>query len=559
MYKLLLVDDEEDVRDGLVEEIDWANLGFQVVDTAENGREAAELFDKQIPDVVVTDIQMPFMDGLQLAGWIREHYPMTKIIILTGFDEFEYAQKAIKLQIDEYVLKPFTSQELVDVVLKVKHQMETEMAEKENAQVLMEHYRKSIPVLRELFLSQLVSRRMTRDEIREKASSYGVELEGESFLASVIRIDYVHNSLEMHRQQGLEAPSGSLRYSEDRYLQLFAVLNIAEEICERHEGFKVFIHLEDCVLLSTLPVREAGTAAQQTLAVLEEIRMNVFKYLKLTMTAGAGTVCAEPGDLHQSYQKAMQALDYRLILGNDRVIWIGDVESQSAESLTFDELKEQSLIRCIKVGTPEELDEILGTLFSGIHIAQLSVQDCQVYLMEILTCMMKVAKEHDVELEEWFGAEAYPFAEIYKFNNLHEVKQWMGSICLKLMNSIAQGRQSGYNQLVENAKEYIRLHYHDSDISINKVCKQLHISTGYFSSIFKKEVKMTFVNYLMHIRMEAAKESLRTTDHKTFEIAEAVGFSDPNYFSFCFRKKFGISPKEYRNGAGGGQTIEHRT
>ncbi|MCJ8014295.1 response regulator [Paenibacillus sp. KQZ6P-2] len=551
MYKLLLVEDEEDVRDGLVEEIDWESCGFQVVDTAENGREAAELIDKHIPDVVVTDIQMPFMDGLQLAGWIREHYRATKIIILTGYDEFEYAQKAIKLQIDEYVLKPFSSQELVEVVLKVKLQMDAERSEKENIHVLMEHYRKSIPVLRELFLSQLVSRSMSTDEIREKSSSYGMELEGQSFMASVLRLDYVHNHLTEPEEGVQMVSSSSLKYSEDRYLQLFAVLNIAEEICQRLEGFKVFIHLEDCVLLSAQLEQDSGQAAQLTLAVLEEIRINVYKYLKLTITVGAGTVCTQPGEIHQSYQKAMQALDYRLILGNDRVIWIGDVESGQYESLSFDELKEQTLIRCIKVGTPEEMDAVLSQLFSGMQLAQLSVQDCQVYLMEILTCVMKVAKEFSVELEELFGAGTYPFAEIYKYNNLQEVKQWMSGICLKLMNSIAQGRQSGYNQLVENAKEYIRLHYQDCEISINKVCKHLHISTGYFSSIFKKEVKMTFVNYLMQIRMEAAKELLRSSDLKTFEIAERIGFSDPNYFSFCFRKKFGISPKEYRNGAGG--------
>ncbi len=121
MYNLILVDDEEDVREGLLEEIAWEEYGFQVIDKAENGREATELIEKHLPDVVVTDIQMPFMNGLDLAEWIRNHYPNTKIIILTGYDEFVYAQKAIKMQIDEYVLKPFSSKELVDILLKVKH------------------------------------------------------------------------------------------------------------------------------------------------------------------------------------------------------------------------------------------------------------------------------------------------------------------------------------------------------------------------------------------------------------------------------------------------------
>ena len=120
MYKLLLVDDEEDVREGVVREINWEAIGFEVVDKAENGKEALEMVERLQPDVVVTDIQMPFMNGLQLAEAIRERFPTIKLIILTGHDEFEYAQRAIKLHIDEYVLKPFSAQELVNALLKVK-------------------------------------------------------------------------------------------------------------------------------------------------------------------------------------------------------------------------------------------------------------------------------------------------------------------------------------------------------------------------------------------------------------------------------------------------------
>jgi len=120
-----------------------------------------------------------------------------------------------------------------------------------------------------------------------------------------------------------------------------------------------------------------------------------------------------------------------------------------------------------------------------------------------------------------------------------------------MMNSIASVRQSSYKRLVAQAVEYVKNHYHESDISIHKVCRQLHISAGYFSSIFKKEMNTTFVNFLLQVRMEAAQELLLTTDLKTFEIAERVGYTDPNYFSFCFRKKWGMSPKEYKNMARG--------
>ena len=127
MYKLLLVDDEEDVREGVVREINWEAIGFEVVEKAENGREALEMVERLQPDVVVTDIQMPFMNGLQLAEAISERFPTIKLIILTGHDEFEYAQKAIKLHIDEYVLKPFSAQELINALLKVKEQIQEEV------------------------------------------------------------------------------------------------------------------------------------------------------------------------------------------------------------------------------------------------------------------------------------------------------------------------------------------------------------------------------------------------------------------------------------------------
>jgi len=154
MYKLILAEDEEDVREGIIGQINWERYGFEIVEQAENGREAADAIDRLLPDVVVTDIQMPFMNGLQLAEWIRKYHPNTKIIILTGYDEFEYAQKAIKLQIDEYILKPFSSQELIDVLLKVRGTIEAEIAEKENIYVLSEHYRKSLPVFQNLLIRE---------------------------------------------------------------------------------------------------------------------------------------------------------------------------------------------------------------------------------------------------------------------------------------------------------------------------------------------------------------------------------------------------------------------
>lgn len=555
MYKLILADDEEDVREGLLQLIDWENVGFTVADTAENGKEAAEMVEKHVPDVVVTDIQMPFMNGLQLAEWIRGHYPVTKIIILTGYEEFEYAQKAIRLGIDEYILKPFSAAELADILRKVKKQIDAELAEKENVQQLTEHYRKNLPVLQSLFLSSLVSRRLKETEIQEKSQHYGLDLNASEYMVSILRINATPSRKEAVSTGSGEAGSGmasgslSLKDTNDTQLRLFAVYNITDEIVKRYPADKVFIHHDEVVLLSVRRHEGSEDLAGRTLQLLEEIRFSVERFLKLTVTIGAGRAAARLNDAVFSYEEALKALDYRVILGGNKVIWIEDVESRQYVPLAVDELKEKELVRCLKVGSDQELEQLLKDMFGVLADNQISYQDFQVYLLEILTSVIKVAKDSRADLDKLFGDGPGFLGQFAKFAHADEAKSWFLDICMKLKHSIASDRQSSYNKLVEEAKEYILENYGDHDLSIAKVCQQLHISAGYFSNIFKKETKTTFVSYLMGARMEAARLLLAATDLKAFEIAERVGFSDPNYFSFCFRKKFGISPKEYRGGA----------
>ncbi|MGQ7280674.1 response regulator [Brevibacillus thermoruber] len=549
MYTLLLIDDEEDVREGVVREIDWQAYGFAVVGTAENGQEALEKMERSVPDIVVTDIKMPFMDGLELAAVVKERYPTVKIVILTGFDEFEYARKAVKLQIDEYVLKPFSAGELIDALLKVRARLDEEAAEKKNIRLLKEHYQKSLPVLREVFLTSLITRRLPEADIREKAHAYQIDLEGNGFVVGAVSIDRPCVGEDPANRSA--PPPIRQAWGEDRELLLFAVRNIVQEVVDKHRLGIVFTNNDHVVLIAVHQEREREAVLRKTAAVLEEARQFVEKFCEFTVTAGIGTVTGELADLSFSYEDAVAALDYRVVLGNNRVICVDDVEKRCVEKVRFDERKEHALIRCLKVGTPQELKDILDELFAEIAYARVSIKDYHIYLLEILTAILKAAKGANLDPERVFGENLQWFTDIHKSQTLQETKDRLLHICSGMMNSIASDRQSSYKRLVAQAVEYVKNHYHESDISIHKVCRQLHISAGYFSSIFKKEMNTTFVNFLLQVRMEAAQELLLTTDLKTFEIAERVGYADPNYFSFCFRKKWGMSPKEYKNMARG--------
>ncbi|WP_339206731.1 response regulator [Paenibacillus sp. FSL K6-3182] len=544
MYKLLLVDDEPEVTEGLMSEIDWKSCGFSEVRTAGNGKEAMEIFEKMEPDVLITDISMPYMNGLELSEWARKIYPITRIVILSGHDEFEYAKQAIHLQVEAYVLKPFSAKQLTDTIAEVAKRMDEEREKRTNIELLEEHYRTSLPIVREKFLSSLITRKQSYKDISIKAAKYGMELKGEGYIVSIIAV----NHSEHQKDAELQPPSHSLASSTDLDLKLFSVCNIAAEIWNKHLLGKVFIHQDQVVLFTVSPELDKGLVMEKTQDALKEILQSIERFLRFPVMIGVGTFTQDVGNLKYAYEAATVALDYRRILGNNLIICIDDMESRVNDKLLFDEWKEQNLVRTVKLGTEKELEEVIDGLFDEISRIQAPVHEYQHYLLEMVTAIIKLTKAYESDNDDIFAGGWGILNQYQKLNSMQETKAWFGDLCAKVRVRIASRRQHTYKQIVEDAIHYTKEHYHDSDLSIAKVCAHLHISAGYFSGLFKKELKMTFGAYLLQLRMEQAKELLRTTELKAFEIAEKIGFADPNYFSLSFKKYAGLSAKEYRSG-----------
>ncbi|MFE6075106.1 response regulator [Paenibacillus sp. NPDC057886] len=526
MYRVLLVDDEEDVREGLVVEVDWEALDLRIVGLAENGREALEMAERVEPDIVVTDISMPFMDGLELAKRLRERNPLVKVVILTGYDEFDYARQAVSLSVDEYLLKPFSAGHLTELLTRLRAQMADEVAEREDVQQLRDHYYTSLPLLQADLMATLLHRQKSPEYIHGKAKQCGLDLHGERYGVSVL-------TLHMDGDQ-----------SEDAELKQFAALNIAAEVWTEHGAGHAFMHQETIVLLYVDRWGgEDGEKRQQQ--ALENVMRSINHYLRIPATVGSGSIVNTLAGVKHAYEDALLALDYRLVPGTDSLIYIADVERQTAGKLRFDELKQQTLTRCLKAGTQAELEDALEIIFREITVEH-GRSDIQLYLIEVLTNVWKAAQASGEAMEDIFGAGFQLYADLFRLAGLSEAQGKVREVCLLVQHRIASGRQHVYKDIVEQALSFTKEHYADPDLSIQKVCGHLHISPGYFCGIFKKEVQLTFLQYLMQMRMEAAKELLRSTEMKSFEIAGQVGFAEPNYFSFCFKKHIGISPKEYR-------------
>ena len=534
MYKLLLVEDEEEVRKGIVNKIDWEKYGFQIIGEADNGRDAIDIIERTVPDIVITDIRMPFMDGLELCQYIKEKYPLIKVILLTGFDEFKYAQQAIKLNIMEYILKPISSEELTTCLIRIKDKVDMEMAQRKDMEALREYYIKSLPVMRDKFLTSLITTRQKKEDIISKVSDFNVKLKGEGFATSVISINgsIIENKV----------------YSKDD-IELFkiAICNISEEIVEKHFLGVVFMHSNFIVIIFAFDSFEKELILDKTFKCIDEIRQNIEKYLKLSVTIGIGNICCDISSISDSFKNAVSALDYRFIISNNRIIYIEDLEPQYMSRIIFDEVKEHMLTSTLKVGTREKFSLVIDILFNDITDTKASFSDYQMYLLEILACIVKVSKSLALDMGTVSGHNYNLFEEMFKFNTIDDVKNWFKDIGTRLIVQISGKRQDVCELIVEKARDYVKANYSDNDISITKVCHYLHISPSYFSALFKRETGETFINYLIKVRMDLARDLLSTTRMKTFEIAEKVGYLDHHYFSYCYKKYFNISPTGYRN------------
>lgn len=532
MYKLLIVEDEAEVRNGIRNNIDWGIMGFEVIAEAGNGREALDIIENSKPDVVITDITMPIMDGLELSYILKEEYPTIRTIILTGYDDFKFAQRAIKYGVSDYLLKPVLPEDLSKLMLRIKNEIDSEIAEKEDIQKLRLYYQQSIPIIKDKFLTLLISTEIENDEIENKKASLKLDLDGEGFTAAAASIN--------------SETTGNWG-NDDYELLKFAILNIAQEKTKKRSMGEVFFHANNLVFILKFDKYDVKSNYHSAYTLLEEIRQSVEKYLKITITLGNGNICNTLQKINESYKSAVTALDYKLIIGDNRVIYIGDIEPQATYNLIYDDIKERNLINSIKFGTKKDVLKAVEALFHEIGVYTVSLKECQLYLLEILASVAKLSRSFQLDTDDIIKIDHNLFIEIFSFNTIYDIKNRIKEICLNVMEGIHSKRKTNTEKIMEQAKSYIDKNYGDYDLTIQKISNYLHISPSYFSMIFKKEAGETFLNYLIGIRIKAAKELMQNPDLKIFEIAERVGYPDLNYFSYFFKKNTGLSPREYRN------------
>ncbi len=526
MYKVMLVDDEEDAREAIAGCINWGEIGYEVVAEADNGEDALIKAEQFTPDVVLTDIQMPFMDGLTFCKKLKEIMPDVRIIIFSGYDEFEYAQEAIRLEAEEYILKPINSEELTKVFLKIRERLDDDYNSRHNIEQLKKFYEESLPVLKEQFMIGLLEGHLSEEQIKSYSGDYGFSF------------DYAFYSAGILVQDKGNAGNQPL----DAGLLSVSLMNLVKEKLSVFPGYMCLNYLGTVVVIAGFKNTQEHRQFISTMDILCKLSKKLYG---LDTVAGIGKIYGNIRDIFRSFDEAGEAARYRMLMEGDQAIYIGDVEPKNGDVITLDEKLMKGLITELKIGDSLSVKEAVDDVCAHMRKSSDSIPQLRLYFTELVIELTRLATMYQLE-GKWESTKEL-LEKVEGFHSFDEMKEWLEALCLRLKEAIREERQDATRLLGEKAKAYIEEHYTDSKLSVDMLCSHLGVGTTYFSNVFKKETGLNFVAYLTRVRMEAAVKLLTETDEKSYVIAGMVGYDEPTYFSYVFKKAYGVSPAKYRH------------
>lgn len=526
-YKVLLVDDEEEVLNVIEYKIDWAALGFEVIGKERNGVKALEVAEKVQPDVVITDIKMPYMDGLELSRKLKEENPGIKIMILTGFDEFEYAKEAIHLEIEEYVLKPVNAAELTECMKRLKETLDKDWDEKLNIKKLEEYYMESLPLLQTNFFCSLIEGRLQEADIDKYLSAYQISLSGPVFCCVVFHT--------------------SEKHVPDAMSPLLLTMSVQREvkarIFDKWKG-ESFTYLGNIVMIVEMQSEES---ISQLTDDCDKFCRWADRFLGAVVTAGIGKACDNLLHINVSYEEAREAISYRVIYGTGRSIHIGDISPKGQElSMQMEDIKMNELFKAIHLGVREDIEKAVSKIVREMKENAKTMTQYNFAAMEIVGNLYRFCTNNYLNFDEHIGEIKNPYEMVPQMEESVLIK-WLNHVALSISEELKNARNSSLRHIISEAKSMVHDNYQNPDLSLDTVCSSLGVSNSYFSSVFKKEVGQSFITYLTDYRMEQALQLILETNEKSYEIAEHVGYMDANYFSYVFKRKFGMSPSKYRS------------
>ena len=540
MIKVFLVEDEMIMRRGIKNNIPWERQGFEFVGEASDGELAYPMIMKTKPDILITDIKMPFMDGLELSSLVKKELPGTKIIILSGYDEFNYAKQAIAIGVTEYLLKPISSDKLLEAVGKVRDVI---LEEREREKIIEEYKKENQENLereREKLFYGLLDQTISPWEIHEKAKSVGVEFASSCYTVILLKMISAEDQ-RLYQEKRL-----LLEEQIEAYLQN---MENAYYMKQWIEGWFILLKSE---------------TEEEVQAVIDHLKRFMENTIQegdsVSYFGGIGSTVHRLGDIRQSFNEANNICASRFFTKVNQILKLqeieivekNDSEQDGLKNIDISQIDRELLENFLKIGSIEEASGFLEAYFDKIGIRSYQSLIFRQYLMvDMYFCVIKFLETLGIGVEnlmEQFGDVEAIKKMVHSSESVMDYLKKLFTEAMKLRDGQAINKYSG---LLQDACSYVEKNFCNNEISLNTVASHIGMSPSYFSTIFRQETGNTFIEYLTELRMNKAKELLCCTNKKTTEIAYDIGYKDSHYFSYIFKKTQKMTPKDYRNGKRG--------
>jgi two-component system response regulator YesN len=529
---LIIIDDIPSIVEGLTEQIPWEEHNISIVGSCLNGEQGMELTKQGMPDIVLTDIRMPMLDGIDMARSILEFHPACKLIFMTGFSDFEYAKTAVRMGAFDFISKPFSMDEVLEAVLKAKEVVLSERERRQRLGQLQDKVKESMPLLRQEYFKLLLHYQTTEEEISRRWDFLQLDLEQNNLVVMIAEINQF-----MDKSQSIPVSEVELVH--------FAVNNILEETV--HSCTKGVV-IRESTTRFVIIYNMKSTDSLESLA--DACHDNIARFAKMSISIGVGSAASSVRDLPMSYRQAATALSYHFYTGSGGVIRYSDISNYEMSVPRYPAEEEKDMVAAVFLGNEELALKVLDRWYEQVlSYRPLPHPRYQTYVLFELASVLLRSLMEKVPFEELATLEWMLRDQQSKdTSSMEEAYQLIRHICREGCRLISSRQTTEAQRLIDHALKFIEENW-NAELTVGQCAAHVFLSSSYFASLFKKVTGKSFSQYVAGLKMDNAKQLL-IEGRSVQEVATALGYEDRRNFSDMFKKFSGMTPSEYRTTLG---------
>ena len=534
MKKIVIIDDEYFFRQALIKYVGNFKNEFTVVGDAGNGKLGIELIERYRPEIILIDISMPQMTGFDVISHIQEKKLQARFIIISGYDKFEYAQKAIQMGVQDFLLKPVTVESLYKSLRQTSERIDQEMKKEQNLEVLDRKKRSYQNYIKHFAASQFVRKDKDREEMHKLALEAGYRLEAQHHVAILYRVNCLPGNWE----------------KTDYELYYFMVENVFCELLGEKACCISYINFQKSLCL-LVGIYEAQYGERWLRPILQKTIEVCDPEGSLGTTAVIGGFYTEADQLYDSYIEAFAMERKQSFYESFGVFSTEDAAGEQQENRYLQQNEDfiQRLIAAMRQNQRSLMKEMLRTFVDSLALLQPPREFFLLQINQVLSAMLNFAVEYGVA--EATGKNNKLFSSDYmEISSVSEIQAELVRYGEQMLQQVHLSKNSSSSAIVRRTKEYVKAHYPDAELCLEQIADALDVNLQYMCFLFKKQTDTTIGAYILQTRMEMAGRLFQRMTCNVTEVAQKVGFLDVSYFSKCFKKYFGVSPKQYQNVSG---------